>query len=318
VYLVTGGGGFIGSHLVRALVRRGERVRVLENGAAGPLSASGARIADVRDAVEWIAGDIRDRETVRRACRGVEVVLHHAAVASTQASLADPEGAHATNATGTLHVLEAARASGARRVIFASSAAVYGDQPASPKSETLPALPLSPYGVQKVASEGYARIWHRIYGLETVVLRYFNVFGPWQDPDAEYAAVIPRFIRAALSGRRPTIYGDGEQSRDFIHIDNVVAVNLLAATAPAAAGATLNVGTGTNITLNALLKELGCVLGRPVVAQFAPARPGDIRESVADVSRLRATLAYTPAVSFAAGLAATVRALQGELNGAAR
>lgn len=310
MYLVTGGGGFIGSHLVRALVRRGERVRVLENGAAGPVAASGARIADVRDAVEWIAGDVRDVETLRRASAGVEVVLHQAALASVPASIADPEGAHATNATGTLNVLQAARAAGVRRVVVASSSAVYGNLPTTPKSELLPTVPLSPYGVQKLTAESYAHIWHSIYGLETVALRYFNVFGPGQDPASEYAAVIPRFITAALVGRAPTVYGDGEQSRDFIYVGNVVDVNLLAATVPAAAGAILNVGTGTSLTLNQLLVELGRILGREIVPVYAPPQPGDVRESLADISRLRATLGYTPAVSFAQGLAETVRAFQ--------
>jgi UDP-glucose 4-epimerase len=310
VYLVTGGGGFVGSHLARALVRRGEWVRVLENGAAGPLAASGARLAEVRAEVEWIAGDVRDPEAVRQACAGVEVVLHQAAIVSPARSVAEPELTHAVNVTGTLHVLQAARAAGVRRVVVASSAAVYGDSPVSPKAETLPTVPVSPYGVQKLAAEGYTRIWHSLYGLETVALRYFNIFGPGQDPASEYAAVIPRFIAAALAGEPPVVYGDGEQSRDFISIQNVVAANLLAATAPTAAGMVLNVGTGESVTLKTLLAEIGRALGRPVTPRFAPARPGDIRESRADISLLRATLGYTPAVSFAEGLAATIHAYQ--------
>jgi UDP-glucose 4-epimerase len=310
MYLVTGGGGFIGSHLAWALVQRGERVRVLESGAAGPLAASGARLADVRADVEWIAGDVRDPQTVRRACVGVEVVLHQAAVASVPRSVAEPELTHAVNVTGTLQVLQAARAAGVRRVVVASSSAVYGDASASPKIETLPAVPTSPYGVQKLSAEGYARIWHSLYGLETVALRYFNAFGPGQDPTSNYAAVIPRFIAAALSGERPVVYGDGEQSRDFIYVQNVVDVNLLAANAPAAVGSVLNVGMGESVTLNRLLEEIGRVLGRAVTPRYQPARPGDIRESVADISRLHATLDYTPAIAFAEGLAATIRAYQ--------
>ena len=304
MYLVTGGGGFIGAHLVRALVGRGERVRVLDNGSSG-----GAwRVGEALAAVEWIEGDIRDQETVRRACAGVDVVLHHAAVASVPRSIAEPEMTHACNVDGTLNVLIAAQRAGVRRVVFASSSAVYGDQPTSPKAESLPLRPLSPYGAHKVAGEAYCQVWHSLYGLETVALRYFNVFGPGQDPQSEYAAVIPRFIAAALAGQAPTIYGDGEQSRDFISVGNVVEANLLAATVPAAAGAVLNVGGGISVTLNQLVAEIGQAIGRELRPQYAPSRPGDVRESLADITRLRATLGYMPAVSFSAGLAQTVAA----------
>ena len=306
MYLVTGGGGFIGSHLVRTLVRRGERVRVLDNGFSG----SRDRVADVLDDVEWVDGDIRDLETVRRACQGVEVVLHHAAVASPVRSIAEPLMAHDVNVTGTLHVLIAAHQMGVRRVVFASSAAVYGNLPTTPKSELLPVQPVSPYGVHKLAGESYCPVWHSIYGLETVALRYFNVFGPAQDPQSEYAAVIPRFISAALAGETPVVYGDGEQSRDFIYVGNVVDINLLAAVAPAAAGTILNAGTGSTITLNRLLAEIGGILGRDVVARYEPARPGDVRESVADISRLRSVLKYEPAVSFREGIERTLRAYE--------
>lgn len=302
MYLVTGGGGFIGSHLVRALAQRGERVRVLDNSATG----TRIRIADVRDDVEWLDGDIRDRDTLLNACRGVEVVLHHAAIASPTRSIAEPLMAHEVNVTGTLNVLIAAREAGVRRVVFASSAAVYGNLPTTPKVETMPVEPVSPYGVHKLASESYCPVWHAIYGLETVALRYFNVYGPSQDPNSEYAAVIPRFIADALAGRQPTVYGDGEQSRDFIYVGNVADINLIAATAPAAAGTILNVGTGVAITLNTLLAELGHILGRELNATYAPARPGDVRESLADITRLRTVLAYEPAVSFREGLCRTV------------
>jgi len=305
MYLVTGGGGFIGAHLVRALVRRGERVRVLDNGSSG----GPHRIADVLADVEWIAGDVRDLPTVRRACAGVGVILHHAAIASVPRSVAAPDESHATNLTGTLHVLLAARDAGVRRVVFASSSAVYGNLATTPLSEALPTRPLSPYGAQKLAAEDYCRVWHALFGLETVALRYFNVFGPGQNPAGDYAAVIPRFIAAALRGERPTIFGDGEQSRDFIFIRDVVDANLRAATAPEAAGVVLNVGTGASTTLNRLVAELGKILGREVRPIHEAGRPGDVRASEADIALLRATLGFAPSIPFAEGLAATVRAL---------
>ncbi|HEY7122640.1 MAG TPA: SDR family oxidoreductase [Ktedonobacterales bacterium] len=306
MYLVTGGGGFIGSHLVRALVQRGMDVRVLDNSSSG----SRERIADVRREVEWVDGDIRDAELVRKACQGVEVILHQAAVASVPRSIAEPDMTHAVNITGTLNVLLAARETGVRRVVFASSSAVYGNLPTTPKTEMMPTQPLSPYGVQKLAAESYCRIWHAIYGVETVALRYFNVFGPAQDPNSEYAAVIPRFISAVVGGQTPVVYGDGEQSRDFIYISNVVDVNLLAATAPEAAGQVINVGTGTKITLNHLLRELGRLSEHPLRAQYEAARSGDVRESLADISLMHTLLGYTPAVSFAEGLALTFQAFE--------
>jgi UDP-glucose 4-epimerase len=262
-----------------------------------------------------VDGDIRDLDCVRAACRGVEVVLHQAAIASVPQSIATPALTHTVNVDGTLNVLLAARAHGVRRVVFASSSAVYGDHPASPKAETLPTRPLSPYGVQKLAAEAYLPVWNTLYGVEAVALRYFNVFGPDQDPHGAYAAVIPVFIMTALAGRPPVIYGDGEQSRDFIHIDDVVDVNLLAATVPAAAGQIMNVGTGRGVTLNRLAAELGRVLDREVVPEYYPARPGDIRESLADISCLQTTLDYAPVVSFADGLARTVEGYKRRLSG---
>jgi nucleoside-diphosphate-sugar epimerase len=304
VYLVTGGGGFIGSHLVRALVRRGERVRVLDNGFSG----SRQRMADVLAGVEWREGDVRDVAAVREACRGVEVVFHLAAVASVPRSIAEPEMTHATNLTGTLNVLVAAQQAGVRRVVYASSSAVYGDLPGSPKRETMPLQPLSPYAAHKLAGEHYCRLWHELHGLETVALRYFNVFGPGQDPNSEYAAVIPKFITTLLAGAQPTIYGDGQQVRDFIYVENVVDANLRAATAPGAAGQVLNVGSGVATTILHLVDELRQVLGRPIEPVFAAPRPGDIFESVAEVSRLRAVLDFEPAVGLGEGLRRTVQA----------
>ncbi len=306
MYLVTGGGGFIGSHLVRALVQRGIQVRVLDNTSSG----SRERIADILHAVEWVDGDIRDTDTLRKVCQDAEVILHQAAVASVPRSIAEPNMTHATNITGTLNVLLAARDAGVRRVVFASSSAVYGNLPATPKTEMMPVQPLSPYGVQKLAAESYCRIWHTIYGLETVALRYFNVFGPAQDPQSEYAAVIPRFISAVVEGRTPIVYGDGEQSRDFIYISNVVDMNLLAATVPDAAGQVINVGTGEKITLNQLLAELGRISKQPLHPHYEAARSGDVRESLADISLMRTVLGYTPAVSFAQGLALTFQAFE--------
>lgn len=308
MYLVTGGGGFIGSHLVRALVRRGTPVRILDNETTG----GPWRVADVLDDVEWIHGDVRDSGAVHRACSGVEVVLHHAAVASVPRSIAEPELTYTTNVTGTLNVLQAAHNRGVRRVVVASSAAVYGNLAITPKTETLPTQPVSPYGAHKLAAESYCRVWQQLYGLDTVALRYFNVFGPGQDPQGDYAAVIPRFIAAALAGQSPTIYGTGEQSRDFIYVQNVVDVNLLVAVAPAAAGMVVNVGTGARVTLNQLVAELSRIVGRPIRPIYAPARAGDIHESLADISLLRTTLGYEPEVSFADGLAATVHAFQAE------
>ncbi len=306
MYLVTGGGGFIGSHLARALARRGESVRVLENGANGGT----ARVADILGDIEWIDGDLRDAETVRRACQGVEVVLHQAAMASVPRSIAQPEMTHAVNVTGTLNVLEAARAVGVRRVVFASSSSVYGDQPTLPKVESMMPHPLSPYAAQKLAAEWYCRVWHTIYGLETVALRYFNVFGPWQDPKSEYAAVIPRFITAALRGEQPIIFGDGEQTRDFTYISNVVQANLLAATATAAPGAVMNIGIQQRVSLNQVIAELGKILSRAIDPVYQPARAGDVRDSLADITRARAVIGYDPTVTFADGLAETVRFYQ--------
>ena len=304
MYLVTGGGGFIGSHITRALVRRGERVRVLDNGFSG----GPHRLGDILADVEWIDGDVRDVETLRRAMRDVEVVFHQAAVASVPRSIAEPELTHDINLTGTLQVLVSARHASVRRVVFASSSAVYGDLPGSPKSETMPLQPLSPYAVHKAASEQYCQVWHRLHGLETVSLRYFNVFGPLQDPESEYAAVIPRFITTVLSGGTPIIFGTGEQSRDFVFVDNVVEANLRAASRPEAAGHIFNVGAGISITLNHLVAQLSRITGHDIHPIYTDPRPGDVRESLADISHVKAALGYQPVVSFDTGLERTVAA----------
>jgi UDP-glucose 4-epimerase len=304
MYLVTGGGGFIGSHLVKALVSRGMRVRVLDNGFSG----SQARIADVAGDVEWIDGDIRDAAVVRAACAGVEVVLHHAAIASVPYSVAHPEETHETNVTGTLNVLQAAHACGVRRVVFASSSAVYGELAVTPKREDLATVPVSPYGAQKLAAEAYCRVWHTSYGLETVALRYFNVFGPNQNPKSEYAAVIPRFVTAALAGRALTIYGDGEQSRDFIPVQNVVEINLAAAVDSRAVGQVLNVGLGNSTTLNMLVTLISDIACCPVNVIHEEKRSGDVRESLADISQLTNALEYVPSTTLRDGLVATISA----------
>jgi UDP-glucose 4-epimerase len=236
-------------------------------------------------------------------------VFHQAAVPSVPRTIAEPALTHAVNLTGTFNVLAAAHAAGVRRVVFASSCALYGDQPVSPKVETLAAQPLSPYAVHKLGGEAYCAVWHAIYGLETVALRYFNVFGPAQDPKSDYAAVIPRFITATLAGTAPAIYGDGEQSRDFIYVGDIVEANLRAAEAPAAvaAGRVLNVGTGRRTTLNQLIGELEQLVGRPLAPVYTEARAGDIRESLADLTLLRATLGWAPQTSLRAGLEQTIR-----------
>lgn len=302
--LVTGGGGFIGSHLVRVLVRAGARVRVIDSDPAG----AQRHLSDLRGDFEWLDGDVRDAELMARACRDVEVVYHLAAVASVPYSVAHPAETHATNVTGTLNTLIAARDAGVRRVVVSSSCAVYGDSPVTPKSERQPPAPVSPYGAQKLAAEGYCRAFTSAYGLETTALRYFNVFGPGQDPHGSYAAVVPRFLAAARDGERPVIFGDGEQSRDFIYVGNVVEANLRAATAPAASGAALNVGTGMPITINALAAAVARVTGRTLAPEHAAARVGDIRESVADITLLRTLLDYTPTVSLEEGLERTAHA----------
>jgi UDP-glucose 4-epimerase len=298
--LVTGGAGFIGSHLVERLLRIGQDVRVLDNFSTGHR----ANLAGFD--VEIVEGDIQSYERVHNAVRGCDVVLHQAALPSVPRSIADPLTSHATNATGTLNVLLAARDEGVRRLVFASSSSVYGAVEGLPKRETMAAMPISPYGSAKLAAESYCRSFHEVYGLETVALRYFNVFGPRQDPQSEYAAVIPKFIAAYAAGRAPTIYGDGEQSRDFTYVDNIVDANLLALDAPGVSGRTFNVACGERITLNGLSDELRAQMGVDIEPLHDAARPGDILHSLADVGRARDELGYEPRVGFAEGLRRTI------------
>ncbi len=301
-YLVTGGAGFIGSHLVEELVSRGERVRVLDNFATGHPE----NIAPFAGRVEVVEGDLRDFETVLAAAQGIDYILHQGALPSVQRSVDDPLTSHRVNVDGTVHVLEAARQAGCRRVVYASSSSVYGDKPTLPKHEEMTPAPKSPYAASKLAGEYYLGVYYGVFGLETVALRYFNVFGPRQDPKSHYAGVMPRFITAMLNGSTPTVYGDGLQSRDFTYVANVVAANLLAATAPEAPGKIMNIACGERHSLLDLLEVLGRIMGREATPIFQPDRPGDVKHSLADISRARQHLGYEPQVSFEEGMRRTV------------
>lgn len=303
--LVTGGAGFIGSHIVHALLEEGHEVRVLDNLATGNRDNLPTR----RD-VEFVEGDIRDLGLVFHSMQGVDAVFHQAALPSVPRSIADPLSCHEVNITGTFNVLLAARDAGARRVVFASSSSVYGDTPELPKHEGMPPHPLSPYAAAKLAGEHYGRLFHDHYGLETVGLRYFNVFGPRQSPKSEYAAAIPRFISTILAGEEPVIFGDGEQTRDFTPVENVVAANLGAAFSPLAAGKVYNVACGERMSLNVLIRTIGMHAGRRVRPQYLPARLGDVRDSLADISAAQRDLAYEPVVSVEEGLARLVHQFQ--------
>ena len=304
LYLVTGGAGFIGSSIARALIARGDGVRVIDNFSTGKRE----NLADIADRIELVEGDIRDDKQLSRAVGGVEVVYHEAAIASVPASMAEPLENHAVNATGTMRVLESARRAGVRRVLYAASSAAYGDEPGLPKVETMRPAPISPYGATKLAGEVAMQVYARAFGLETVCLRYFNVFGPRQDPKSEYAAVIPKFITAALAGKQLRIFGDGRQSRDFCHIDNVVEANFAAAAAdgPRVSGGVFNIGCGEAIDLNRVVAILGDVLGRKIEPLYEPARVGDILHSWGDVGAAREALGFRAAVSFTDGLRRTI------------
>jgi UDP-glucose 4-epimerase len=306
--LVTGGAGFIGSNLVRALLERGDTVRVLDNFSTG----NRANLEDLGADVEIVEGDLRSYERVHTAVRRSELVYHLGALGSVPRSVQDPLTSTAVNIEGTLNVLLAARDEDVRRVVFASSSSVYGDGGSFPRVETAAPNPISPYAVAKLAAERYCVSFHRVYGLETVALRYFNVFGPFQDPSSQYAAVVPRFIRAIAESRPVTVYGSGEQSRDFTYVANVVAANLAAGEAPAAAGTVLNVATGGSETVNALADTVGRLLGRDVEKRFEPARAGDVEQSWADVSAAADALGYATSVGFEEGLRRTIDSLVGE------
>ena len=306
--LVTGGGGFIGSNVVRALLARGDDVRVLDNFSTG----SRANLAGLEQDVQLVEGDLRSYERVHAATRGVEVVFHQGALPSVPRSVQDPLTTTAVNIEGTLNVLLAARDEDVRRIVNASSSSVYGNTGSLPRVETQAPDPISPYAVAKLAAERFCTSFSRVYGMEIVSLRYFNVFGPRQDPSSQYAAVVPRFIRAVADGDGVTIYGDGEQSRDFTFVDNVVGANLLAADAPGVGGEILNVATGGSVTVNALADAIGSLLGQPVEKAYEPARKADVLASWADVGEARRLLGYEPRVDFADGLRRTADFLLGE------
>ena len=301
-YLVTGGAGFIGSHIVSRLVQDGAVVRVVDNLSTGQAQ----RLDPVRSAVEFIEGDLADEAVAEKAVDGMDFVIHQAAIPSVQRSLLDPLATNRSNIVGTLNLLESARRAGVRRFVYAASSSAYGDTEDLPKHEDLPANPLSPYALQKFVGERYCKLYSELYGLETVSLRYFNVFGPGQDPHSEYSAVIPKFINCLLTDRPITIYGDGEQSRDFTYIDNVVEANLRAITAPQAAGKMCNIGCGARISLNRLVVLLERELG--VAAQVSHVAPklGDVRHSLADICRARSILNYEPKIMIEEGLRRTV------------
>jgi nucleoside-diphosphate-sugar epimerase len=301
-YLVTGGAGFIGSHIAEFLAARGDSVRVLDNLSTGKKE----NLAGFIGRVEFIEGDIRDLDACRRAVRGVEHVLHQAALASVTGSIADPLLTNAINVTGTLNLLLSARDAGVRSFVLASSSAVYGDDPAMPKREGHEGRPLSPYGTSKRVGEKYGELFHELYGMKTVALRYFNVFGPRQDPMSDYAAVIPVFITKVLRGERPVIYGDGEQSRDFIYVKSVVQANITAAESPDTGGEALNVASGKGLTVNALLAAVNGIVGTEIQAVHAEPRPGDIKHSVADIAKARRVMGFEPQIPFMDGLKDTV------------
>jgi UDP-glucose 4-epimerase len=303
--LVTGGAGFIGSHLVEALLSRGNRVRVVDNLSTGHRS----NLAHLGGSVEWIEGDLADFEVCRRAAEGAEAVLHEAAIPSVPRSVAEPLQSHASGPTATIQLLEAARQAGARRFVFAASSSAYGDTEELPKHEGMLPNPLSPYAAGKLAGEHYVRVYARTMGLDGVSLRYFNVFGPRQDPPSPYSGVISLFARSMAAGDRPVIFGDGTQTRDFTYVANVVRANLLALDAPGSLGGeALNVGTGRRISLLDLVAAINRVLGTDLTPEFRPTRAGDVRDSQASLDRARAVLGYEPSVDFEEGLRRTLGA----------
>jgi len=304
-YLITGGAGFIGSNLAHAIVERGDQVRILDNFATGREE----NIADLveKKKVELIRGSITDGETVARAVRGVDYVLHQAAIPSVPRSIEDPLGGDDTNVHGTVTLLDGARKAGVKRFVFAASSSAYGEKtPGEPKVETMLPAPLSPYAAAKLAGEYYLQAFYHSYGLETVSLRYFNIFGPRQDPKSQYAAVIPNFVTAALQGRHATIYGDGETSRDFCFIENAVEANLLACTAAGAAGEVFNIACGESTSLNQTIDIIAGIVGKKIPPVHEPARTGDIKYSLADISKAKRILGYTGRIKFAEGLERTI------------
>jgi nucleoside-diphosphate-sugar epimerase len=303
-YLVTGGAGFIGCHIVKRLLAEGGDVRVVDNLSTGRLK----RLDDIRDAIEIIEGDLSDERVCGEAVEGIDYVLHQAAVPSVQRSVRDPVGTNRSNVTATLNLLENCRKAGVRRVVYAASSSAYGDTEVLPKQEDMPANPLSPYALQKFMGERYCKLYYDLYGLETVSLRYFNVFGPKQDPHSEYSAVIPKFLTKLLAKEPITIYGDGEQSRDFTYVENVVEANLLAIRSTTAKGQVCNIGCGERITLNELIRLLEKIVGVKAQVNYAAAKVGDVRHSLADVEKAKCLLGYQPKVMVNEGLRRTLAA----------
>jgi nucleoside-diphosphate-sugar epimerase len=301
-FLVTGGAGFIGSNIVESLVRRGETVVVLDNFSTGKRE----NLEPLRDRISLVEGSITDLPTVRRAVEGCNYVLHQAALASVQRSVDDPITSNEVNVKGTLNVLVAARDAGVQRLVYAASSSAYGDTEVLPKREDMPAKPLSPYAIQKWVGEHYCKVFTSLYGLDTVALRYFNVFGPRQDPSSDYAAVVPIFVSRLLAAQEPTIYGDGEQSRDFTFIENVVDANLKACDGGPKDGEAVNIACGERFTLNELFRQVAALVGSNKKPRYGPARAGDVRHSMADIAKARALLGFQPKVDFATGLRRTV------------
>ncbi|MER3501087.1 MAG: LPS biosynthesis protein WbpP [Candidatus Fervidibacterota bacterium] len=301
--LVTGGAGFIGSHLVERLVQLGAKVRVLDDFSTGKRG----NIAHLLERVELVEGSLTDAATVRQVVQGVDFVFHQGALPSVVRSVEDPLTTHQVNATGTLFLLLSAREGKVKRVVFASSSSVYGDTPTLPKREDMPPMLKSPYALSKLVGEHLCRLFWQLYGLETVSLRYFNIFGPRQDPTSQYAAVIPRFVTALLKGEPPTIYGDGEQTRDFTFVENCVQANLLAATVEGVAGEVFNVGAGRQTSVNELFRLIRSLIGADHIEPiYAPPRQGDVRHSLADITKARQKLGYQPTISLQEGLARTI------------
>ncbi len=301
-FLVTGGAGFIGSNIVEELLKRGYSVRVLDNFATGKRE----NLKEFNNDVELIEGDIRSFHIVQQAVKGIDVILHQAALPSVPRSIKDPITSNEVNVVGTLNILEAAKDAGVKRVVYASSSSVYGDNPELPKHEAMIPNPLSPYAVSKLAGEKYCNVYSRLYGIETVALRYFNVFGPKQDPNSQYSAVIPLFIHAMMKDKSPTIFGDGTQSRDFTYVANVVEGNILAATKDIQSGLVMNCACHGQITLNELINELNKLLGKNIKPVYANPRPGDIKHSFADINLIEKKLDFKPLVKFTDGLKITV------------
>jgi len=311
VFVVTGGAGFIGSNIVRGLIEQGHETRVVDDLSTGHKG----NLDGLTDALVLHEGTVLDPALLREAFAGADYVLHQAALASVPRSVKDPAATNAANVDGTLNVLLAARDAGVRRVVYASSSSVYGDTPVLPKQEDMVPNPQSPYAVSKLAAEHYCRAFTRVYGLETVSLRYFNVYGPRQDPKSQYAAVVPIFIRKLMAGEPPTVFGDGEQSRDFTYVEDVVAANIQAAEAPGAAGAVVNLGCGERHTLNELIALLQEMTGRHVAPEYTEPRAGDVKHSQADVSRARELIGYDPRVSFEDGVQRTLEWYKGRQSG---